>query len=130
MVLRRLTWLLDRIKAFPPELAGFRAKRCTADAIGDIASTLEEAKATGQMVHCVFLDISRAFDTLPHFTNIHRLKQLGIGGRILSFVKAFLSGRTMRVKLPGAVSTSRPADRGVPQGQGVEPVDDGVHVAW
>lgn len=122
MVLRRLTWLLDRMKAFPPELAGFRAKRCTGDAIGDIASTLEEAKATGKMVHCVFLDISRAFDTLPHFTIIHRLKQLGIGGRILSFIKAFLSGRTIRVKVPEAVSSPRPTDRGVPQGSVLSPM--------
>lgn len=46
MVLGRLTWLLNQTNAFPPEMAGFRAKRCTADVIGDLASTLEEAKAT------------------------------------------------------------------------------------
>lgn len=71
---------------------GRNAKRCTVDATGDIASTPEEAKAIGKMVHCVVLDISRAFDTLPHFTIVHRLKKLGIGKRILPSIDAFLSG--------------------------------------
>lgn len=122
MVLGRLTWLLNQTNAFPPEMAGFRAKRCTADVIGDLASTLEEAKATKKMVHCVFLDISRAFDSLPHLTIIQRLQQLGIGGRILSFIRAFLVGRSIRVKVPGAVSTPRLVDRGVPQGSVLSPV--------
>lgn len=54
LMLRRLTSYLDAARTPPTELCGFRAKRCTADAIGDIASTLEQARASHQTVYTVY----------------------------------------------------------------------------
>lgn len=53
LMLRRLTSYLDAARTLPTELCGFRAKRCIADAIGDIASTSEQARACHQSVLCI-----------------------------------------------------------------------------
>ncbi|KAG0440835.1 hypothetical protein HPB47_016157 [Ixodes persulcatus] len=45
MVLRRLVYRLEATRALPDCFAGFRHHRCTADALGDLISALEQAKA-------------------------------------------------------------------------------------
>ncbi|KAG0437928.1 hypothetical protein HPB47_017216 [Ixodes persulcatus] len=45
MVLRRLVYHLEVTRALPDCFAGFRHQRCTADALGDLVSALEQAKA-------------------------------------------------------------------------------------
>ncbi|XP_037559187.1 uncharacterized protein LOC119436413 [Dermacentor silvarum] len=44
---------------------GFRRQRSTADSIANVVSTLEEAKARGNIVLLVLIDIKGAFDGLP-----------------------------------------------------------------
>ena len=41
----------------------------------------------------IYLDFSKAFDTVPHKKLIHKLKGYGISGNILSWITDFLSGR-------------------------------------
>lgn len=81
-VLRSLTWCMEAIGALFEELCGFRAKRRTADAIGDHASTLEETGASHQTVYCTFLGIHKAFDALPYAAILQRLQQFGITERL------------------------------------------------
>lgn len=121
LVLRRLTWHLDATKALPGQLSGFRRHRCTADAICDIVSALEEARATRQVMYCVFLDIRKAFDALPHDTILHQLSNFGISGRAYNYIRAFLQNRSFVVKVLNATSTPRHVTQGVPQGSVISP---------
>lgn len=90
--------------------------------MGDLASALEEAKARRNMLHCVFLDIKQAFDTLPHNVILQRLRLLGVKGKMLEYIKAFLSRRTIRVRVPGALSSPCTVTQGVPQGSVLSPL--------
>lgn len=121
LVLARLTWLFESKGALPNQLCGFRRGRCTFDAIADLASTLEEARATHQTVYCVFLDICKAFDSLPHHTILHQLARYGIAGRTYNYISAFLNGRTLAVRILGCLSTCRSVTQGVPQGSVLSP---------
>ncbi|XP_040073492.1 uncharacterized protein LOC120845989 [Ixodes scapularis] len=94
----------------------------TVDAMGDIVSSLEEAKAHSWSAVAVFLDIRKAFDALPHKAVISALRRLGVNGRPLKYICAFLSERTMCVKVGNAVSNPRKIIRGVPQGSVVSPL--------
>ena len=53
----------------------------------------------------IFLDFSRAFDVVNHSIMLTKLQMLGIGGKLLSWIREFLSGRTMSVKVAGKKSS-------------------------
>lgn len=122
MIHRRISWQLERTRALPTELSGFRQGRSASDSIGDLASSLEEAKTEGKVAHIVFLDIHRAFDALPHSVILERLELIGVRGRSLQFVRAFLSGRTFQIRMGGHTSTTRTVTQGVPQGSVLSPL--------
>jgi hypothetical protein len=64
-------------------------------------------------VYTAVLDLSKAFDTVPHGQAL--LKSL-YSGRPLRFLKAWLGGRYTRVMLDGRISEAFEVERCVPQG--------------
>ncbi|KAG0426305.1 hypothetical protein HPB47_026573 [Ixodes persulcatus] len=85
-------------------------------------SALEQAKAQKWSAVMVFLDVSKAFDAVPHTTIISALRTLGVRGRPFQYACAFLSGRTMRVRIGSLLSEPRKIVRGVPQGSVISPL--------
>lgn len=47
--------------------------------------------------HVVFLDFSKAFDTVPHKRLLMKLENVGICGDLLVWIEAFVSNRHQRV---------------------------------
>ena len=71
----------------------------------------------------ILLDLSAAFDTINHDILIDCLKyDLGIGNNALTWLKSYLSGRSQRIFVEGASSTSLPLQYGVPQGSCLGPL--------
>ncbi|KAG0440837.1 hypothetical protein HPB47_016159, partial [Ixodes persulcatus] len=69
-------------RALPDCFSGFRHHRSTVDAVGDIVSSLEEAKAQSWSAVAVFLDVRKAFDALPHKAIISALRRFGAGSAV------------------------------------------------
>ncbi|KAM7282844.1 hypothetical protein ISCGN_000073 [Ixodes scapularis] len=116
IVMCRLVHHLETVGALPDCYAGFRRGRCTADAIADLATTLEDGKARRRTTGVVFLDIASAFDGVLHSAIVDSLTRLGVRGRALRYVRAFLQGREARLRASGLYSAPRTLTRGVPQG--------------
>ena len=68
------------------------------------------------MVDVVFLDFSKAFDVVSHSIVLSKLQMLGIGGKLLVWIREFLIGQYMWVRVAGEFSSCREAVSGVPQG--------------
>ena len=73
-------------------------------------------------VDVVYLDFSKAFDTVPHNRLIAKLKSFGIGGRVLDLLISFLSDRSQIVTIRNSLSSSLPVSSGVPQGSVIGPL--------
>ena len=71
---------------------------------------------------CVFLDLSKAFDTLEHSTVIQKLECYGIRGNALDWFRSYLNNRTIRVKLDQVRSKEFPVHYGAPQGSCLGPL--------
>jgi hypothetical protein len=70
----------------------------------------------------IYLDFSKAFDTVPHKRLCKKLRQLGIGGKLLEWITDFLSGRYSRVGVRGEFCSWMEALSGVPQGSVLGPL--------
>jgi hypothetical protein len=71
---------------------------------------------TGKTVDIVYLDFSKAFDRVPHSLLLHKLERCGINGHVLNWIAAFLSSRTLAVKVGSVLSGKKLVISGVPQG--------------
>ena len=68
------------------------------------------------------MDLSKAFDTLPHDLIVLKLKQYQLDDKIVNLTKGCLSNRRQRVKLGNVHSTWQDITTGVPQGSILGPV--------
>ena len=88
---------------------GFRPKRscCTQllETLDDWTSILEE----GDPIDALYLDFSKAFNSVPHQRLLLKLRSCGVGGKLLDWIEAFLSGRRQRVT--GSMAQSRGGQR-------------------
>ena len=83
-----------------------------------ILSFLEE----GFNVDSVYLDFSKAFDKVDHEILIRKVESLGISGKILQWIKQFLTNRQQQVRIGNALSPKEWVKSGVPQGSVLGPL--------
>ena len=70
----------------------------------------------GLAVDIVYLDLAKAYDSVPHVRLLKILDDLGVHGRLLSWIERFLIGRQQYVEMHGEKSDLRNVISGVPQG--------------
>ena len=70
----------------------------------------------------MFIDFLKAFDLVPHPELIEKLDANGFKGKILDWIKVFLSERKQRVVLDGFSSEWMDVLTGVPQGSVLGPL--------
>ena len=107
---------------------GFRKRHSCENAAQELLSTVLKGQERKKYTAALFLDLSKAFDTLKHSILLEKLEIYGVRGVALDWYKSYLSSRMLRVNCtagtPPFTNTSDPysIEFGVPQGSCLGPL--------
>jgi hypothetical protein len=73
-----------------------------------------------QYVAAVLMDLSKAFDCLPHDILLDKLSVYGMSTDSVSLLESYLSNRKQQIKINGILSSWSDIQKGVPQGSILE----------
>ena len=101
---------------------GFRANHSTSHAIHHSVDFIKSCHSRSMNVLGVFIDLSKAFDTIDHKILLNKLHNYGIRGTPYDLLKSYLSDRYQQVKIENHTSEKLLVKFGVPQGSVLGPL--------
>ena len=115
-VYAQLSAHLDQLGFLYQHQYGFRRGHSTAQAIGQLNNWVLEAMDRKERTGRLFVDISKAFDSINHKILLGKLEHIGLSESSLKCFKSYLVDRRQCECINGKLSETRQIDLGVPQG--------------
>ena len=122
VVHKRLYTFMNIHNIFYPSQYGFRPKHSTINAITEFTSDVLSSRDNKEHTAGVFLDLSKAFDTINHSTLLKKLQHYGIRGMALEWFRSYLNNRKQYVSYKDTDSIIMEMTCGVPQGSVLGPL--------
>lgn len=101
---------------------GFQPKLSTTLALIEIVQNIQQAIEKGEYTLGIYLDLTKAFDTVDHKILLDKLEHYGIRGHALKLLKSYLSNRKQFTFTNGTKSDTSSIEYGVPQGSVLGPL--------
>lgn len=101
---------------------GFREKHSTIHAVSEFINDVNYSLENKETTLSVFLDLSKAFDTINHNILLKKLEFYGIRGQPLKWFNSYMTNRTQYTQYDKCVSGRQNLTCGVPQGSVLGPL--------
>ena len=102
--------------------SGYCPLHSTSTCLTDVTNKILYNMDKGQLTGMVFLDLSKAFDTIDHDLMLNKLISLGFSDTAVIWFKAYLTNRSQSVYVNGVVSDPQSIPFGIPQGSILGPL--------
>ena len=122
LVYNRLMAFLDKNKILYNKQFGFRQGYGTDMALLEFVNNISLAFEDKKIVLGLFLDLSKAFDSIDHDILTNKMYHHGIRGNVLNWFKSYLSDRQQYVTVDNYNSQYKSINVGVPQGSVLGPL--------
>ena len=121
LMYRRLTAFLTDNNILVGHQFGFQTGSSTDDAVLEFLDRVYKSLEEGKFIMPVYLDFSKAFDTVNHRILLSKIEHYGIRGIMGSWFKSYLQNRKQYVSVNGVTSAVSTMNMGVPQGSVLGP---------
>ena len=119
---RTLVNFLEINMKIDPKQHGSRAGRSTLSQLLQHQDEILSALENGENIDSIYLDFSKAYDKVDHGILVHKLRALGITGKMGRWILSFLTRRYQVVLVEGRKSKFSLLISGVPQGSVLGPL--------
>ena len=119
---KRLTKYIEDNNLLSKYQFGFRKNHSTELALIEMVDQIKMSLDDSKITCGIFVDLSKAFDTVNHEILIGKLEHYGITGRALELFKSYLENRKQYVSLDNHKSDTKTINCGVPQGSVLGPL--------
>ena len=107
---------------FHPFLSAYRKGYSCQSTLLALTEDWRQSLDGGHFVGAILMDLSKAFDCLPHRLLLEKLRAYNLAESAVSLLGSCLSDREQCVKIGNAQSASLPMCKGVPQGSIIGPL--------
>ena len=121
-IYNQLTVYLEKNNLLLSRQFGFRKSKLTELAAILFFDHVHRAMDRGDLTDTIFIDLSKAFDTVSHSVWLSKLSAYGICGREKELFPDYLFNRWQYVQYKSSISTNKPVYTGVPQGSILGPL--------
>ena len=101
---------------------GFRQGLSTESALTSFADEVLLNMEQGKLCGAVFLDLTKAFDTVDHRILLRKLSKIGLCENSLQWFRSYITDRKQRTCCGNELSDELPVTHGVPQGSILGPL--------
>lgn len=121
IVRKQLLQHLENNNLLSDDQHGFRSGRSCATQLLEVLEVWTDNHDRGLSFDCIYLDYRKAFDSVPHQRLLRKVEAYGVEGHLLAWLRDYLTGRSQRVKVNEALSSSADVTSGIPQGSVLGP---------
>ena len=107
---------------------GFMRHKSTTTNLLEFMETLTKEQDDGHPMDVIYLDSAKAFDKVPHRRLLEKLRAHSVDGKVLNWIRNWLTGRKQRTVLNGEYSEWSDVGSGDPQGSVLGPLGFIVYI--
>jgi hypothetical protein len=118
---KRLVTFLEDGPKLSEEQCGFRPRRGCEDHIFTLHSLIQRQILQRKDLYVAFMDLRKAFDLVNRDIMLHKIREIGVGGKFYFAIKALYSDTWSQIRLNDVLTDRFPTTSGVRQGDALSP---------
>ena len=122
VIYERLCSFLTSHNIINPNQFGFRKGHSTSHALNYSINHIQEKLDSGNHVLGIFIDLSKAFDTIDHKILLFKLAHYGVRGNAYCLLESYITNRNQYTSVLNTESETKSVKYGVPQGSVLGPL--------